>query len=261
MKKKLSYLVGLSLLLLNLQAFAQGELKFEKDNHDFGNVTEGTQATYEFKFTNTGNQPVIISNVQASCGCTTPEWTKDPVLPGKTGKIKAVYNSAGRPGSFSKSITVTSNAATPTKVLYIKGMVQNKEQAKAEYTPEQKAQSPRLAVASTNYNFGKLEKGQRAHTKFTVKNTGRQDLVITNVKSNCNCVSFKVTPEAIKPGQQGTLELFYVPRMLKEQNEVVTIESNDIVSDNLKITLKADVVENLASPNMLKESSSAVPFR
>lgn len=102
----------------------KGEMKFEKELHDFGTVIEGENATYEFVFTNTGKEPIIISNVAASCGCTTPSWTKEPVKPGQKGSIKAVYSSQNRPGPFNKQITVTSNAATSTKVLTIKGNVE-----------------------------------------------------------------------------------------------------------------------------------------
>ncbi|MEJ7665529.1 MAG: DUF1573 domain-containing protein [Hymenobacter sp.] len=102
--------LSLTLCLLALAARAQGVLTFESTDHDFGLVPEGTMATHEFKFKNTGNQPVVIANAQASCGCTTPEWTKSPVLPGRSGVIKAVYNSAGRPGVFAKTVTVLSNA-------------------------------------------------------------------------------------------------------------------------------------------------------
>ncbi|MCC9167944.1 DUF1573 domain-containing protein [Pontibacter harenae] len=260
MRKNLYYLMFLCFILAGVNANAQGELKFEKTMHDFGTIAEGVQATYEFKVENVGNQPVVIAHVQPSCGCTTPDWTKDPILPGKTGIIKAVYNSTGRPGPFHKAITVTSNAATPNTTLYIKGAVGPKD-LKMSYTAEQKAKSPRLAVGSTNYNFGKLEKGQKAVAKFRIKNTGLQDLQVQGIKSNCNCVSYKVSEPAIKPGQQAILELTYVPAMLKEQNEVVTILSNDIVMPDLKLTLKANVVESLVSRNMLREGAQPVPFR
>ncbi|MFT2011488.1 DUF1573 domain-containing protein [Pontibacter sp. 13R65] len=260
MNKKLYYLLVLCFLATGYAANAQGDLKFEKETHDFGTIAEGVQATYEFQVKNVGNQPVVIANVHPSCGCTTPDWTKDPILPGKTGVIKAVYNSTGRPGPFHKAITVTSNTATPTKTIFIKGEVGPKD-LKTSYTPEQKAASPRLAVGTTSYNFGKLEKGQKAVAKFTVKNTGKQDLVIQGVRSACNCVSIKSSEAAIKPGQQGNLELTYIPAMLREQNEVVTVISNDIIMPDLKLTLKANVVETLASKNMLREGSQPVPFR
>ena len=82
------------------------DFKFEKEVHDFGNVKEGTQAEYVFKFTNIGKEPLVITNVQASCGCTTPKWTKEPVKPGETGQVTAIYNSKGRPGNFNKAVTI-----------------------------------------------------------------------------------------------------------------------------------------------------------
>ena len=260
MKTKLYLLLIFCLTLTAQAAFSQSEIKFEKETHDFGIIAEGTQASYEFRVKNVGNQPLIISTVQPSCGCTTPDWTKEPILPGKTGVIKAMYNSTGRPGPFHKSITVTTNAATPTQVLYIRGEVGPKD-LKLIYTPEQKAMSPRLALGSTTYSFGKLEKGQKAVAKFTVKNTGRQPLVIQGVKSSCNCVSYKVSEPSLKPGQTTTLELTYVPMVLKEQNEIVNILSNDIIMPDIRLTLKANVVESLATQNMLREGKQPVPFR
>jgi len=111
--------------------------KFETETHDFGTVTEGPKYEYEFKFTNTGKEPLIINNVRASCGCTTPVWPREPIPPGQESTIKAVYNSKGRPGKFNKAITISSNATTPSKVLYIKGNVQ-KAQAAPEGSPEKK---------------------------------------------------------------------------------------------------------------------------
>ena len=114
-------------------ANGQGVIKFKTESHDFGKVEEGVQATYTFEFTNSGTAPVVISNAQASCGCTTPDWTKEPVMPGKMGKVTASFNSQGRPGNFSKTVTVISNSETPQIVLSIKGEVNPKgaEQAPA----------------------------------------------------------------------------------------------------------------------------------
>ena len=107
-------------------ANAQGVIKFKTESHDFGKIEEGVQATHTFEFTNTGTAPVVISNAQASCGCTTPDWTKEPVMPGKMGKVTASFNSQGRPDNFSKTVTVISNSETPQIVLSIKGYVNPK---------------------------------------------------------------------------------------------------------------------------------------
>jgi hypothetical protein len=261
MKRLFTYLPALVFFFSSSVAFAQGVIKFETENHDFGKVTEGNLATHEFKFKNTGNQPVVISNVQASCGCTTPEWTKEPVMPGKTGFVKAAYNSNGRPGVFNKTITVTSNAAEASKVLAIKGDVISREEAKKMVTPEQKAMSPRLTLLQTTHDFGKIEMYRPAKAKFKVKNTGKQNLEITGVKSACNCVQLAAFPESLKPNQETTVELSYNPNMLDIRNEVVDFETNDIVSENTKVTLKANVVKSLTPTSIVKEGNNSVPFK
>ncbi|RAU83382.1 DUF1573 domain-containing protein [Pontibacter arcticus] len=254
MSKRWSLAVLLFLVLAGFSVRAQGDLRFEKQTHDFGTITEGTFASYEFRVKNVGNQPAIISDVRPACGCTTPTWPKEPILPGKIAAIKAVYNSTGRPGAFHKSISIVSDGVAQSQVLYIKGNVVPKDQ-KSFYTPEQKANSPRLAVGNTSYSFGKLEKGQKSIARFTVKNTGRQDLIIQGIKSDCNCVTYKVSEPSIKAGQTATLELTYVPAVLKEHNEVVTILSNDIIMPALKLTLKATIVEQTASQHMLRQGN------
>ncbi|PJJ59634.1 DUF1573 domain-containing protein [Hymenobacter chitinivorans] len=260
MKNLASFFLALVLGAASFGARAQGVMTFEKDAHDFGNVAEGTMATYEFKFKNTGNQPIVIANVQASCGCTTPDWTKTPVLPGKSGIIKAMYSSAGRPGIFNKTVTVTSNATTPSTVLSIKGNVLNKDQVKATLTPAQLAQSPRLVLDRASHDFGKIEAGQQPVAKFTVRNTGKQDLQLGTLTSSCNCVGYKATPAAIKPGQSATVELIYAQRTVGNMSDVVTIGSNDLNGDT-RLTLKANVVRDLNAASMVKESGVAVPFK
>ena len=117
-------------------ANAQGVIKFKTESHDFGKVEEGVQAAYTFEFTNTGTAPVVISNAQPSCGCTTPDWTREPVMPGKTGFVKASFNSSGRPGNFNKNITVVSNSETPQIALTIKGEVNPKAAGAPEKVAE-----------------------------------------------------------------------------------------------------------------------------
>jgi Protein of unknown function (DUF1573) len=102
---------------------SKAEIRFEKETHDFGKIREGEMPSFEFKFTNIGEEPLVISRVNVSCGCTTPDWTRGPIAPGKTGFVKATYNSTGRPGVFDRSVTITTNAKTPVKVLNIKGEV------------------------------------------------------------------------------------------------------------------------------------------
>ncbi len=123
MKKLLS--LGMLMMLCSLvSAQKQAEIDFKVKEFDFGQIKEENgPVTTTFEFTNTGKEPLVISGVSASCGCTTPEWTKEPIPSKGKGLIKATYNVSGRPGPFNKSITVRSNASEPTIVLYIKGEV------------------------------------------------------------------------------------------------------------------------------------------
>ncbi|MGV3589710.1 MAG: DUF1573 domain-containing protein [Adhaeribacter sp.] len=87
-------------------------LTFAESKHDFGTIQEGEIVKHTFKFRNTGNQPLLISEVRVTCGCTTPDWTKTPVAPGQTGFVTAQFNSTGKPGQNQKVVTVVSNSVT-----------------------------------------------------------------------------------------------------------------------------------------------------
>lgn len=121
MKKFLTVAVMLACSIM--MASAQAEIKFDKLTHDFGTFSEASPVvTCTFTFTNTGDKPLIINQAVASCGCTVPEYTKDPVQPGQTGTIKVTYNGTGKfPGHFKKSITVRTNGAVEMTRLYIEG--------------------------------------------------------------------------------------------------------------------------------------------
>jgi hypothetical protein len=100
----------------------KAEFKFNEEKHDFGKIPQGTPVTTVFTFTNIGQEPLILTNVQPTCGCTIADYTKTPVKYNETGSIKITFNAAF-PQPFTKTIVVTSNAKTPTKNLIIVGDV------------------------------------------------------------------------------------------------------------------------------------------
>lgn len=134
--KKLAFLslmlfFGLAVLQAQVSAPQQAvvnpnapEITFEKTVHDYGTVPYNGNGNCEFKFTNTGKEPLILTNVRSSCGCTVPSWPREPILPGKSEVIKVEYKT-NRPGPINKTVTVTSNAKTATTVLKITGTVEN----------------------------------------------------------------------------------------------------------------------------------------
>ncbi|MBV6644718.1 MAG: DUF1573 domain-containing protein [Cyclobacteriaceae bacterium] len=105
-----------------LPAFA-----FKEENHDFGTINEGDIVDHTFTFTNTGEAPLIISNASASCGCTVPQWPKEPIPVGGSGDIKVQFNSRNKPGIQNKTVTITANTFPTATKLRIKANVNKKE--------------------------------------------------------------------------------------------------------------------------------------
>src|SRR5688500_13215571 len=117
------YLLLVCVLGLAFQSFAQEKkavqkngavIAWEKKSHDFANIDQGDKVEHTFYFSNTGNEPVVITNVQVSCGCTTPKgWPRDPIPPGASGEITVSFNSAGKMGVQNKPVTLVTNAVNP----------------------------------------------------------------------------------------------------------------------------------------------------
>jgi len=102
-------------------------IKFESEVYDYGKVPLNGDGQCEFKFKNTGKEPLILSNVRASCGCTVPSWPREPIAPGESAIIQVRYTTLSRPHTINKSITVMSNASNPNVILRLKGEVISEE--------------------------------------------------------------------------------------------------------------------------------------
>ena len=130
---KLKFILLLSILFLNFSVAKSQKITFLESEHDFGQIEEnGGNVSHTFEFINEGDSPLVILSVKPSCGCTTPDWSKDPIKSGSKGYIVAEYNPKGRPGVFRKSLAVISNSETNSQKLststyiYIKGKVSKK---------------------------------------------------------------------------------------------------------------------------------------
>ncbi|MES2427166.1 MAG: DUF1573 domain-containing protein [Bacteroidota bacterium] len=111
----------------NIQYTTDGsDIRYEAITYDFGKIKEGEKINHSFKFTNTGKSPLIITNATASCGCTTPVWPKNPVLPGDTGSIAVTFNSAGKSGLQDKQIKITANSQPAESMVHLIGEVLTK---------------------------------------------------------------------------------------------------------------------------------------
>lgn len=159
-------------------SFSQAVINFTKRAHDFGNIKEvNGPVSYDFEFTNTGNAPVIIKNVESSCGCTSPQWTKQPILPGKTGFVKATFDPKDRPGYFDKTITVFSNTKTPTLELKIKGSVEGKTRTVLDDYPYELASGLRLPLE--NVSLMKAQKGSVKTISLGVYNNSGKKVAVS----------------------------------------------------------------------------------
>lgn len=126
------YFLIITAILCSIACHAQAEIHFDKTTHDFGEFSEATPVqTCTFIFTNVGNEPLVINQAVASCGCTVPDYSKEAVRPGEKGTITVTYNGRGKyPGHFKKSITIRSNSKNNMTRIYIKGnMLETKKKS------------------------------------------------------------------------------------------------------------------------------------
>lgn len=120
-------------VIATIGVHAQAKFEFAAgDSYDFGTVTDGEKVVHVYEFKNVGDQPLMIQRAEAGCSCTTADWTKTPVMPGKTGTVKVTFNSEGKVGPAMKEITIKSNAALPNKNMvrysvFLKGKVNAKK--------------------------------------------------------------------------------------------------------------------------------------
>ncbi len=124
------------------------EMTFETEMHDYGTIKQSADGGCEFKFKNTGKEPLVISNARGSCGCTVPTWPKEPIMKGQTAVIKVHYDTK-RVGAFTKTVTIESNAKTNPRVLTIKGTVEAApEEAADQGMPLKKTEGSPLELRS-----------------------------------------------------------------------------------------------------------------
>lgn len=140
MKKIFNLIVMAVIMATATTSFAQTgndengpNIQFTEQAHDFGIIAEGPQYTHVFKFKNTGKAPLVVTNVNTPCGCTTPSFTREPIMPGKTGEINVSYNSQGRIGVFNKTLSVQTNMGQGKDIaLNIKGEVKTPAEVPAQ---------------------------------------------------------------------------------------------------------------------------------
>jgi len=211
----------LSLVLIVSTALAQqaDQLIFNETSHDFGTINEQAgNAVFEFTFTNNSGRPINIVSVAASCGCTTPGWTKETIDPGKKGSIKASFDPKGRPGFFNKTLTVNTNLNGPPIVLSIRGSVTNEkmENDVSRFT----ASNGSVKTRTREINFGKIFINRPAVSQeMPMYNTAAKTIKIDSIKTP-DYLKVEL-PDSIPSQQKVIMKVTYNP-MLRNQYGFLT---------------------------------------
>ena len=260
--KKILFLAA---MLLSITAMAQQPvITFNETTHDFGKINEADgRVTTIFEFKNEGMIPLVLTNVKASCGCTTPKWTREPIEPGATGEITVTYNPNGRPGRFQKTVTVTSNASEATLRLYIKGEVIPKPANPVEKYPVKMGE---LRIKQRSWNFGQLLKVEGDKTcSIEYANTTDQPIKVQveTLFDDEAYVTAMASLNEIKPGETGQIKIALDPLKCLvwgpfDTKVYVVVNGERKHTDEFAITLKANIREDFS--NMTVEQQQQAPI-
>ncbi len=244
MKRLIILLLFLGVISL-LQAQApKPEISFEKKIHDFGDVQEnGGIVAYTFEFTNTGRVPLVIHNVRASCGCTTPEWTRTPIQPGGKGTLKASFDPRNRPGNFNKTITVTSNAETANETLRIIGRVTPRARTTEDLYPRVMGD---IRMKSSHLSFTRVEPGSKKEESLEIINTSQQPVSITFSRVPAH-ITIRTVPATLAPGQAGEIKAVFDASKIDDWGFVtdqVFVAINGTQPQDARLSVSATIEED-----------------
>jgi len=222
-------------------------ISFDMEQHNFGKIKEADgSVTHNFEFINTGSKPLIISQVRASCGCTSPNWTKEPILPGSKGFVSATYNPKNRPGPFNKSITVISNATTPHKVLRILGDVIPKPKGIEDIY---RYSMGKIRLKSNHLSFARVVKGQKVTKLMEIINVSEEPVEISFNRVPGH-LTIAANPATLKPNEKGVIEASYDSDKKNDWGFVidrVNILLNGQSGNTNRLTISATIEEDFSA--------------
>lgn len=255
MKKLIFLLFALLPCFLSAQ---KAKIEFTSTSHNFGTISEnGGKAIHTFTFKNTGKAPLILTNVRAGCGCTTPEWSRQPVAPGASGNIKVSFDPRNRPGSFIKSITVNSNAENAVVSLTIRGKVTKKPVGPYD---AYKYSWGTIKSKNNTLNLGNIKNTQKINRTIEIINSGDQPARI-QAPSLPPYLTFAAQPEELTKGQKGTITIQYDANLRNEwgfTSDKIAIAVNEETAG--EIILTANIQEDFSQYNGNFETAPAITF-
>ncbi|MCX7605786.1 MAG: DUF1573 domain-containing protein [Bacteroidia bacterium] len=252
---------GYTALVLFSLTFAQ--VTFDKIEHDFGEIVEGPPAIHTFTFRNTGDKPVKLTSVKASCGCTTPSWTQEEIAPGGSGTVQAAYDTKGRPGNFIKTITVQHSASETPIVLTIKGVVKASTQPQDKYSEIDGS----LAWAKRRESFGMVKSTESPTLTFEVKNIGQSPVEFIEVLESKPMFKFTFSPKILAPGQEGKLAITLDGKAARSAGwkhqsgfyEVLKIRTSDPVSAEKQLVVNGSYEIVYSAEELAKAPKAVFP--
>lgn len=237
-----------------LSSFSQSVISFQQRLHEFGTIKEVEGAvSYDFEFVNAGNTPVLIKNVESSCGCTSPEWTRQPILPGKKGFVRATFDPKDRPGYFDKTITVYSNARPAVIELKIKGTVEGKTRTVLDDFPYELPSGLRLPLE--HLSLMKAKKGEVKTMEIGIYNNAGKAVAVSFAGLPPH-LQLSVEPQQVPDRGKATIKAAYNTALKGEyglnQEEIVLTVDGKKYSLPLSIFIEEDFSKvNLAEAPLI----------
>jgi len=255
----LKYSATLIILFIGMGLQAQiGNIKFEETTHDFGKIKEEVNyASYTFKFTNTGDGDLKLLNVRASCGCTTPSYSKEAIKPGKEGEIKVKYHTTRRPGAFRKSITITiNNPDHPNSVIFIKGFVIPKSKSKGDFYP---VSVGNLKFMSNHLAFNDMKTNESKTDSLKIYNNWGHPMKLSFTQVPPH-IQVKAVPAELGAGKEGYIVVTYDASEKKDFGLVydrIAIKTNDNVQAMKNLNISARLSQDFS--NMSEKDLKKAP--
>ena len=260
MNKRFGILLIVS-TLVTITAWAQKPvITFEEKTFDFGTINESDgKATHVFEFSNTGSTALLVQRVNASCGCTTPEWTKTPIEPGKKGEITVTYNPAGRPGAFTKTIAVYSNASNEVESLLIKGTVNSSSAPAMNNYPIQIGD---LKVKTKTVLLNNVSKGNTKTNTMLIMN-GSKSKMSVSLADVPVYLKAEVKPSVLNPNEEGRIEITFDSKKCAEwgpvfDNIYLVLDGKKVADELHKINVNANVVDDFSKMTIEEKQQSPI---
>ncbi|MGC9330653.1 MAG: DUF1573 domain-containing protein [Bacteroidales bacterium] len=260
----------LSLILIVLFGFnasaqtKEASISWDKTTHNFGTFKEEAgKQTAKFTFKNTGGENLIITNVRSSCGCTAPDWTKEPVKPGESGYVTATYNPSNRPGKFNKSITVTINGTPKTSVLRITGNVTPREKTIEDFYPKVFGE---LRLETSHIAFVKIKNTETKTESIGIVNMSDKPVTVdfANVPDH---IEIKAEPKTLqgkkegeKHGEKGKIIVTYNAKAKNDYGFIIDrvyLKLNGEKDYNNRLSISATIEEDFS--HLTKEELANAP--